>query len=108
VPLISWRRYAGPKSFAERATLEDGNDDRVLVASMHPRLRPMLRDDFVTFEPAGQIRIDLGRRGNGCPITRVFRLYVATGFAPPERTPDRSIAFEGRDEFPEPPCPAKD
>lgn len=108
VPLISWRRYAGPKSFAERAMLEDGNDDRVLVASMHPRLRPMLRDDFVTFEPAGQIRIDLGRRGNGCLITRVFQLYVATGFVPPERTPDRSATFEGREEFPEPPCPAKD
>jgi len=107
-PLISWRRYAGPKSFAERAMLEDGNDDRVLVASMHPRLRPMLRDDFASFEPAGQIRIELGRRGSGCPITRVFQLYVASGFRPPERTADRSEAFEGQEEFPEPPCPAKD
>lgn len=108
VALISWRRYVIPKSFSERAPLDDTNDGRVLVASAHPRMRPMLRDDFETFEPAGQVRIDLGARGNGCPITRVFQLYIATGYEPAERTADWTKSFEGQAEFPEPPCPATD
>jgi len=108
LPLISWRRNLRPKSFSERAALDSTNDSRILVASLHARLRPMLRDDFATFEPAGQIRIELGARGNGCPITRVFQLYVASGYAPAERTADWTAAHKDREEFPEPPCPAKD
>lgn len=108
VPLISWRRYAGPKSFSERQPLDSATSDRVLVASIHPGMRPKLRGDFETFEPVGQIRIPLGVRGNGCPITRVFQLYLATGYAPPDRTADWEALHEGETEFPEPPCPAKD
>jgi len=108
VPLISWRRYPGPKSFSERVPLEGEAATRVLVASVHPGMRPRLRRDFASFEPAGQIRIPLGVRGNGCPITRVFQLYVATGYNPPARTPGWEAEFEGQKEFPEPPCPAKD
>jgi hypothetical protein len=108
VPLISWRRYEGPKSFSERQPLEGDLAERVLVASVHPRMRPGLRSDFATFEPAGQIRIELGTRSNGCPITRVFQLYVATNYARAERTPEWEAAFEGQTEFAEPPCPARD
>jgi 4-amino-4-deoxy-L-arabinose transferase-like glycosyltransferase len=107
LPLISWRRYSGAKSFSERTSLEEVDNQRVLVASIHAKLRPMVRGDFRTFEPAGQIRIDLGRRSNGCSITRVFQLYVATGYAPAERTPDWAERYAGQEEFPEPPCPAK-
>jgi 4-amino-4-deoxy-L-arabinose transferase-like glycosyltransferase len=108
VPLISWRRYAGPKSFSEREPLEGPLAERVLVASVHAGMRPRLRSDFAAFEPAGQIRIDLGVRRNGCPITRVFQLYVASGYAPAARTPEWEARLEGQKEFAEPPCPAKD
>lgn len=103
--LISWRRYPGPKSFSERAALEGPIAERVLVASAHAGLRPHLRSDFASFEPAGQVRIDLGRRGNGCPITRVFQLYIGEGYNPPERTAEWEARFAGQSEFPEPPCP---
>lgn len=106
MPLISWRRYAGPKSFSERQALEGELAERVLVASVHAGMRPRLRSDFATFEPAGQIRIDLGVRGNGCPITRVFQLYLASGYAPAERTPEWESRLDGQKEFAEPPCPA--
>ncbi|MFN7054392.1 ArnT family glycosyltransferase [Hyphomonas sp.] len=106
VPLISWRRYGGAKSFSERVPLEGAIAERVLVASVHADFRPYLRGDFETFEPVGQVRIDLGRRGNGCPITRVFQLYLATGHAPPERTPKWEAQFSGQTEFAEPRCPA--
>lgn len=105
LPLISWRRYAGPKSFSERTPLEGPMAERVLVASLHPGLRPRLRSDFQSFEQAGQVRIDLGTRSNGCPITRVFQLYIGEGYRPPERTQDWEDQFIGELEFPEPPCP---
>ncbi len=106
LPLYSWRRYAGPKSFSEREALEGPPAERVLVASLRPGLRPRLRSDFASFEPAGQIRIVLGERGNGCPITRVFQLYIASGYAPATRTPEWEASFEDKTEFEEPPCPA--
>jgi 4-amino-4-deoxy-L-arabinose transferase-like glycosyltransferase len=108
VPLISWRRYPGPKSFSERQPLEPEIAGRVLVASVHAGMRPKLRSDFGNFEPAGQIRIDLGLRGNGCPITRVLQLYVATDYNPAARTAEWEKEFDGQTEFPEPPCPARD
>ncbi|OZB17868.1 MAG: hypothetical protein B7X53_05045 [Hyphomonas sp. 34-62-18] len=105
LPLISWRRYPGAKSFSERVPLEGPIAERVLVASLHSGLRPLMRSDFESFEPAGQVRIDLGQRGNGCPITRVFQLYVAEGYNPPERTQEWENQFIGEREFAEPPCP---
>ncbi|MFN3312306.1 MAG: ArnT family glycosyltransferase [Hyphomonas sp.] len=106
VPLISWQRYAIPKSFAEREDLEGEIAERVLVASIHADMRPYLRSDFERFEPVGQVRIDLGRRGNGCPITRIFQLYLASGHDPQPRTAEWEAVHEGQSEFPEPPCPA--
>ena len=105
LPLISWRRYPGPKSFSERVPLEGPMTSRVLVASIHSDLRPLMRSDFASFEPVGQVRIDLGKRGNGCPITRVFQLYIAEGYSPPERTQEWENQFIGEHEFAEPPCP---
>lgn len=105
LPLISWRRYPGPKSFSERVPLEGPMADRVLIASLHSGLRPHMRSDFASFEPAGQVRIALGTRGNGCPITRVFQLYIGEGYNPPERTAEWENRFIGEMEFPEPPCP---
>ncbi len=108
VPLISWRRYGAPKSYSERLPLDASNDARVLVASIHAGMRPKVRSDFASFEPVGQVRISLGKRGNGCPITRVFQLYMASGYAPAERTADWEASLEGQAEYPEPPCPAKE
>lgn len=86
IPLISWRRYAGPKSFSEREPLEGAAAERVLVVSLHPAMRPKLRSDFSVFEPAGQIRIPLGTRSNGCTIYRIFQLYTASGYTPSPRS----------------------
>lgn len=108
IPLISWRRYAGPKSFSEHAPLEGAAADRVLVVSLHPAMRPKLRSDFSIFEPAGQIRIPLGVRSNGCTIYRIFQLYAASGYDPSPRSEEWEKRFEGQKEFAEPPCPAKD
>lgn len=105
LPLISWRRYPGPKSFSERQPLEGPIAERVLVASLHADLRPHLRSDFERFEPVGQVRVNLGTRGNGCPITRVFQLYIGEGYNPPERTAEWENQFIGEMEFREPPCP---
>lgn len=108
VPLISWQRYAAAKSFAEGADLEGDIAERVLVASVHADMRPFMRSDFERFEPVGQVRIDLGRRGNGCPITRVFQLYIASGHDPQPRNAEWEARHRGQSEFREPPCPAPD
>lgn len=105
IPLISWRRYAGPKSFSEREPLEGAAAARVLVVSQHPAMRPKLRSDFSSFEPAGQIRIPLGTRSNGCTIYRIFQLYTASGYTPSPRSAEWEKRLEGQKEFVEPPCP---
>lgn len=107
IPLISWRRYSEPKSFSERAALEGEAAERVLVVSLHASLRPHLRSDFSVFEPAGQIRIPLGVRSNGCAIYRIFQLYTAEGYNPPPRSEEWESQFAGQSEFDEPPCPAR-
>jgi 4-amino-4-deoxy-L-arabinose transferase-like glycosyltransferase len=107
IPLLSWRRYGVPKSFSETQPLEAPLDQRVLVVSVHPGMRPMLRSEFGTFEPAGEISVPLGKRSNGCPLSRTFVLYVASGFEPQIHDADWEAQFEGRTEFPPTPCPAK-
>lgn len=104
LPLISWRRYGVPKSFAETQPMTDAIDARVLVASLHPKFRPMMRDDFATFEDIGQIEVPLGRRSNGCPLTRRFRLYLASGHDAAARTPEWDASFKDKEEFSNPPC----
>ncbi len=105
-PMISWRRYAGPKSFSEAEPLEGALAERVLVASIHPGMRPRLRSDFQTFEHVGAISIPLGTRSNGCPIVREFQLYVGSGYQRQDRTPEWETRFDGQTEFKPAPCPA--
>lgn len=107
VPLISWRRYAGPKSFSESVPLEGALAERVLVASIHPGMRPRLRSDFESFEPLGIVAIPLGTRSNGCPITRRFQIYLGTGYRRQERTAEWEARFDGQAEFEPAPCPAR-
>jgi len=105
LPLLSWRRYGVPKSFSESAPLEPPLDETVLVVSLHPAMRPMLRSDFTTFESVGEIEIPLGTRRNGCPITRQFHLYLASGFAPERHDAAWEARHKGQSEFPAQPCP---
>ena len=107
LPLLSWRRYGVPKSFSETDPLVAPQDTRVLVVSIHPGMRPRMRSEFDTFEPVGEISIPLGRRSNGCPLTRTFQLYVASGFHPQERTEAWERQFEGQSEYKPAPCPAR-
>ena len=108
VPLLSWRRYGVPKSFSEAQPVAPPLDRRVLVVSIHPGMRPMLRSEFDSFEPAGEISIPLGKRSNGCALTRTFRLYMASGFHPQAHDAAWEAQFEGKTEFPPAPCPAED
>lgn len=108
VPLLSWRRYGVAKSFSESEAMAPPLDRRVLVASIHPGMRPLMRSEFESFEPYGEISIPLGRRSNGCPLTRTFQLYIASGFHPQAHDAAWEAQFEGRSEFPPPPCPKKD
>lgn len=105
LPLLSWRRYGVAKSFSESAPLEAPLDETVLVVSLHPKMRPMLRSDFTYFESAGEIEIPLGTRRNGCAITRRFHLYAASGFAPERHDEAWEARHKGRSEFPSQPCP---
>ena len=106
VPLLSWRRYGVPKSFSESVPLVPPLDEKVLVVSLHAEMRPMLRSDFNMFDSVGEIAIPLGTRGNGCPITRRFHLYLASGFAPDLHDDAWEKRHAGQSEFPSPPCPA--
>lgn len=108
MPLLSWRRYGEAKSFSEAEPLAPPLDQRVLVVSIHPGMRPMLRSEFESFEPAGEITIPLGRRSNGCPLTRTFQLYVASGFHPQTHDAAWEAQFRDKTEFPPAPCPARD
>ena len=103
--MISWRRYAGPKSFSEAQPLEGDLAERVLVASLHSGMRPKLRSDFRSFEHVGAVTIPLGTRSNGCPIVREFQLYIGTGYARQERTQEWEAKFDGQTEFKPAPCP---
>lgn len=104
--LLSWRRYGIPKSFSETAQVTEANDDRVLVASLHPGMRARIRSDFETMEDLGEVQIFLGKRSNGCPLLRTLHLYAASGYTPQPRTPEWEATFEDIKEFPNPPCPA--
>ncbi|MCI4645192.1 MAG: glycosyltransferase family 39 protein, partial [Hyphomonadaceae bacterium] len=107
-PLIAWRRNAGPKSFSETTELTDALDDRVLVVSYRANLRPRIRADFAEFSFIGEVETPLGTRSNGCPLSRRFVLYDASGFE--ERTRDQAWEdeFEGLSERPNTPCPVRE
>lgn len=104
-PLIAWRRNPGPKSFSETAELTDAIDDRVLVVSYRPNMRPRMRADFAEFSFLGEIETPLGTRSNGCPITRRFVLYEANEYTELTRDQAWEERFEGLSERPNPRCP---
>lgn len=97
-PLILWRYNGGAENFAEQIPLTPQMADKVLVASYRSNFRPRIQADFEHFRPDGVIGVDLGHRGNGCPLTRELRLYIADGFEPLERTADWVRQFKTSDE----------
>ncbi len=105
VPLISWRRTADVKSFAERQPLDGDIDDRVLVASDRPDFRPRIRADFARFEHVGTLIVPLGQRPDGCPIERRLELYIGSGYVPLARDADWEEQFSGVSERKPDPCP---
>lgn len=97
-PMLAWRYNDGPKSFSEGANLQDYDSSRVLVASYRSNLRPRIKADFESWERVGEISVDLGLRSNGCPIRRELQLYLASGYAPRDRTQDWVDRFKTEDE----------
>lgn len=104
-PLIAWRRNPGPKSFSETVPMDDALDDRVLVASFRPNLRPRMRADFAEFTHIGEVATPLGQYSNGCPIVRRFVLYRASEYTELTRDQAWEDRFEGLSERPNPRCP---
>ena len=83
-PIYMWQRYGGAHNHADMTwPLPDGYSGRVLVISERPLDTPRMRDDFASFEPAGEITIALG----GGRV-RHFTLWQAEGYHRVERTPD--------------------
>jgi 4-amino-4-deoxy-L-arabinose transferase-like glycosyltransferase len=104
LPLISWRRYGVPKSFAESQPLSDTIDDKVLVVSLHAGFRPRMRGDFERFDAIADIDVPLGRRSNGCALSRRFKVYLASEHQPQERSEAWEAQYDGVKEFPNPKC----
>lgn len=105
VPLILWRYLETPKNFAEQIPMTDAIDDRVLVASYRSNRRPQIQGDFATWTPLGEIGVDLGRRGNGCPLNRILHLYLVSDYV--QRPRDAAWFETYRDQHIDrpPPCP---
>ncbi len=73
-----------PHSYAEGAgTMRPGEDGRVLVASVVLSFRGMIKADFDTIVPAGDLVIPLGPKRK-----RVLKLFLASGYHPKPRTPE--------------------
>lgn len=85
-PLILWRYLETPKNFAEQTPMTNEIDGRVLVASYRSNRRPQIQGDFASWESVGVIGVDLGHRGNGCPLSRNLRLYLVSNYAQLPRT----------------------
>ncbi|XBQ14816.1 MAG: glycosyltransferase family 39 protein [Oceanicaulis sp.] len=79
--LFMWMRYDHPLNFAEATwPLPAGYEGRVLIASERPEEIEVMRRDFETMQPAGEIAIDLGGGRE-----RRYRLFLAEGYAPAAR-----------------------
>lgn len=86
--IVSWRRFAVAKSFAEYETLNDKTDEHVLIASKFVDMQPRILADFKETRPIDSIVVELG--GNK---TRELTLFYASGFAPLERNIDWELRF---------------
>lgn len=83
-PLYMWRRFEAPHNHADLTwPLPEGHGGLVLIVSERPRDVAKMREDFESFEPAGEIRIPLGGG-----IERVLTLWRAQGYHPVERGPE--------------------
>jgi 4-amino-4-deoxy-L-arabinose transferase-like glycosyltransferase len=90
-PIRAWRRLDQPRSYAEQAgTMQPGEDARVLVVSSVPDFRAMIRADFTSIEPAGDLVIPLGTKRQ-----RVLKLYLASGYHPQPRTKAFEAKYSG-------------
>ena len=83
-PVRAWQRGPTPRSHAEEVgKLRAGEDGAILVVSISPGLRMMIREDFAKIEPIGYLDI---------PITpkrkRHLKLYLASGYHQAPRTPE--------------------
>ena len=93
-PVRAWRRGDHPRSHAEEAgAMLPGEDRRVLVASLVPEFRPMIRADFDAIEPVSTLTVPLGPKK-----TRVLKLYLASGYHPLPRTAEHEAKFRGQRE----------
>ena len=87
-PLYMWLRQADPQNFAEATwPLPDGFDGRVLVASERPEEVPLIRGDFASLEPVGQIALPVGGGRE-----RRYDLFIAQG----HQRLVRDAAYEAR------------
>lgn len=83
-PIRAWQRGPTPRSHAEEAgKMLPGDDRKLLIASISPGLRMMLRDDFATIEPIGYVDVKLTPKRD-----RRLKLYLASGYRQHERTPE--------------------
>jgi len=80
VPIRTWRVEDGAKSYAEEFVLTGEDDGRALIASVRPGYRERMRADFGSFEPAGEVSIDLGGGKR-----RQFELFIASDYEPVPR-----------------------
>lgn len=104
-PLILWRYLETPKNFAEQIPMTDEIDGRVLVASYRSNRRPQIQGDFASWEPVGEIGVDLGHRGNGCPLSRKLRLYLVSDYAQLPRTAEWFDTYRDQHIDRPTPCP---
>ena len=83
-PIRAWQRGPTPRSHAEEAgKMLPGDDRKLLIASISPGLRMMLRDDFAKIEPIGYVDVKITPKRD-----RRLKLYLASGYHQHERTPE--------------------
>lgn len=93
-PLRTWLHGEHPRSHAEEAgMLQPGDDTRLLIASIAPADRPMIRADFASTEPVGYLIVPLGPTRE-----RKLKLYLASGYKHVPRTPGYEDQFAGHPE----------
>ncbi len=86
-----WRRLDSPHAFAEsHAPVPEGTDETLMVASIRESFRPLMREDFKSFQYVGQFTIALGGGKE-----RTFCLHKASGYNPVQRTRAFEIKFRG-------------
>jgi hypothetical protein len=80
VPLRAWRRGLHPASASEEKPLTQADTQNALILSYREKDREKMAADFATFNPIGDIEIQLG----GGKVRRL-KLYQASGFSPAQR-----------------------